>query len=512
MRRVPVVGVRRGTQFAAALLLGGAVLVLAGCLGITAVDAPSGPPSATYSVTVTLDLTEDEFESPIDVPKARGTLAVRFPEEWELVSATYAGSVAGRLTHSSAISDYFTSLFNDPEFYDPEAEPDSGPPEKPGYTWWAGYSAVHPGASLGPWEVTLVFDQHDATGFFSLDFVGGVTDPDLPNDIDSDLAWWFGGAAFERPVFTGVPVEDVAPVVTSFDTPLTYAAVGQPLSGSGWLFDPDSDPPVMTITYGDDVSEPLQLEPYELGNWGWGWEHAWQEAGTYEVIVRADDGTSTAEATAVVNVGISPFSDVSPDHEFFPAIVNLFGREVLSGYPDDTFRPYEPVLRAQFAKMAVGAFDYHDLEITNVDSPTFSDVPPSTDPYPFDYVEEAAGNFLVTGFADGTFRPWEPLTRIQLLRILVRSREFYLEDPPAEYRMPFGDVPDADRSFVAIAHYNGLVNGKDATRFDPYGLATRGHVAKILYNALENSYEWPEEELTPAGVASVRELSLTVRE
>ncbi|MHB1343838.1 MAG: S-layer homology domain-containing protein [Thermoleophilia bacterium] len=160
----------------------------------------------------------------------------------------------------------------------------------------------------------------------------------------------------------------------------------------------------------------------------------------------------------------------------------------------------------------MGAFGYHDLEITNVDSPTFSDVPSTTDPYPFDFVEEAAGNFLVTGFADGTFRPWEPLTRIQLLRILVRSREFYLEDPPAEYRLPFGDVPDADRSFVAIAHYNGLVNGKDATRFDPYGLATRGHVAKILYKALENSYEWPEEELTPAEAAAVRELSLSVRE
>lgn len=376
MRRVPAVGVRRGTQFAAALLLGAVVPMLGGCLGITAVDAPSGAPSATYTVTVTVDLTEDEFESPpLDVSRVRGTLAVRFPEEWELVSATYTGSVGGRLTYSSAISDYFTSVFDDPEFADPEAEPGSGPAGKPGYTWWAGYSGVHPGASLGPWEVTFVFDQHGATGFSSLDFVSGITDPESPNDSEAYLSAWFGGAAFERPVFTGVPVEDVAPVIAMFDAPIS-----------------------------------------------------------------------------------------------------------------------------------------HDPEITNADSPTFSDVPPTTDPYPFDFVEEAADNFLVTGFADGTFRPWEPLTRIQLLRTLVRSREFFLEDPPADYRMPFGDVPDADRSFVAIAHYNGLVNGKDAIHFDPYGLAARGHVAKILYNALENRYEWPEEDGLPTEAAGVRALAGSVRE
>jgi hypothetical protein len=280
------------------------------------------------------------------------------------------------------------------------------------------------------------------------------------------------------------------------------------------VFDPDTDVLSVNVDYGDDVSEPLELEStgFALGQWYWWWEHAWEEAGTYEVIVSVSDGISSADSVALVHVGESPFSDVSPDDEFFPAIVGLYSGEMIGGYPDGTFRPSEPVLRAQFAKIAVSAIGAHDSELTNLYSPTFADVPPTNDPYPFDYVEEAAQMGLVSGFADDTFRPWEPLTRIQLLRILVRSQAFYLEDPPEDYRLPFGDVPDADRSFVAIAHYNGIIDGKDATRFDPYGIATRGHVAKILYNGLWNAPEFPEESAMRNAEARLRSLAASVGE
>lgn len=473
-----------------ALLLGVAASVLGGCLTITAVDAPSGAPSGAYTVTVGLDLFEPE-EPGIEYGQ-RGMLAVRYPGEWELLSATYSGSVSGRLTASPAMSAFFADEFV--AQYGQEGEltgPGLTPADKPGYSWWAGYTAVHPSHSAGPFQVTLVFDQHGATGFSSLDFVTGVTDPDEPENIDADYSWWFGGTALDRPVYTGVPVQALAPVITVTEAPALYAAVGGRVAAGGVVFDPDSVSVGMTVDYGNGEGEPLETEssPFSLGVSGWWWEHAWDEPGTYEITVRADDGGLEAEAVAVVNVGISPFGDVSPSDEFFPGIVWLYGFGVLSGYPDGTFRPYEPVLRAQFAKMAVTAFGYHDPELTNVDSPTFSDVPAANEPYPFDYVEEAAANWLVSGFADDTFRPWEPLSRIQLLRILVRSHEIWLEDPPADYRLPFGDIPDADRSYVALAHYNGLVDGKDAVHFDPYGIATRAQVAKILFNALEGRYD-----------------------
>lgn len=494
-------------------LVGAALLAFAGCLKITAVDAPSGDPSATYKVTVTLDLDDRMFEDeplPADL-EVRGTLAVRFPQEWKLVSATYTGSVSGVLTPSAVMAAHFEdNMSGYPEAEEEPGAPEWGDPYKPGYRWWAGYTGVHMSDSGGPFVVELVFDQRGATGLASLDFVSGITDPDSPEDYYADLSWWEGGIAIDRPVFTGVPVETFAPALSVLYPPVAYAAQGQELGSYGMVFDPDSDLSSVTVSFGDGVSETIELESAALGVGYWWWEHAWEAAGTYEVTVRADDGSTVVEVTHEVKVGISPFSDLSPDHEFFPAVIALYGQEALTGFPDGTFRPYDPVLRAQFAKMAVTVFGYHDAELTNVDRPSFTDVAATNDPYPFDYVEEAAEYGLVSGFADDTFRPWEPLTRIQLLRILHRSGELWLEDPPSDYVLPFGDVPDADRYYVAWAHHNGLVDGKDAVRFDPYGVATRGHVAKILHNALRAYDELPEPEETE--VALLEALGLPVRE
>lgn len=496
MTEVHTVAGRPITRLALLALLASAALLLGGCLTITGVNAPSGPPSAAYTVTLTLEL-DDFFEEdgPFEEEDFRGMLAVRFPEEWQLLSASYSGAFSGNLTYSPAMADFFVSPSEDPDFPEEPSLPGFGLPGKPGYKWWAGYSSIHPSEAMGPIEVQLVFDQGDATGAFALDFISGLTDPLSPEDPEAEWSWWGFGAAFERPVFTGVPVQDIAPQVFFFEEPNLYAAVGRPVLGSGGVFDPDTADPSIVVDFGDGQTEGLKLEPlaFALGLWEWQWKHAWEAEGTYTVTVRGNESAGEGEATAVVHVGQSPFTDLPAEHEFFPAVVELWQDQIVAGYPDGTFRPYDPVLRAQLAKMAAIAFWYHDEELTNLDSPTFVDVPYTNDPYPFDYVEEAAEWGLVTGFADDTFRPWDKLTRIQLVRIIVRSHEFYLEDPPADYRMPFVDVPETDAKYVALAHYNGLVDGKSATRFEPYAGATRGHAAKILFNGLNIDPEFPDD-------------------
>jgi hypothetical protein len=76
------------------------------------------------------------------------------------------------------------------------------------------------------------------------------------------------------------------------------------------------------------------------------------------------------------------------------------------------------------------------------------------------------------------------LTRVQLVRVLVRAGGDALEEPPAGYDPGFADVDPADIAVVAKAKYNGLIDGTGPTTFDPYGPATRGHVSKVLYGVL----------------------------
>jgi FtsP/CotA-like multicopper oxidase with cupredoxin domain len=178
------------------------------------------------------------------------------------------------------------------------------------------------------------------------------------------------------------------------------------------------------------------------------------------------------------------FPDVPEDHRFHDAIIFLAERGIVQGYENGLFGPEDHLLRAQIAKIAAIAFGLHDDDIDNQNDPTFPDVDYDGDVYPFDYVEEAAEGGLVLGFTDGTFGPWKTLTRIQLLRILVRGAGDSLEQPPADYQLSFTDIAPEDVQTVELAKFNELIDGKSATIFAPYEPATRGHVAKILYNIL----------------------------
>src|SRR5660397_263136 len=68
-------------------------------------------------------------------------------------------------------------------------------------------------------------------------------------------------------------------------------------------------------------------------------------------------------ASAIVS-----FSDVPQDHRFHHEIMSLANANVVDGYSDGTFRPGEPVLRQQMAKMIVLA--PKSLSLIHISEPT----------------------------------------------------------------------------------------------------------------------------------------------
>jgi hypothetical protein len=178
------------------------------------------------------------------------------------------------------------------------------------------------------------------------------------------------------------------------------------------------------------------------------------------------------------------FPDVPMTHSFHEAISYLAARGIVEGYANGFFGPNDPVRRAQLAKMIILALGKHDVNTTNLGDPTFPDVAYSGQPYPFDYVEETAEQGIVQGYTNGTFGPYDYVTRIQLVRMVVRAADAHLAEPPAGYQSGFSDIDPADEPVVAKAKFNGLIQGVTATEFDPYSMATRGHVAQVVYEAL----------------------------
>ena len=252
----------------------------------------------------------------------------------------------------------------------------------------------------------------------------------------------------------------------------------------------------------------------------------WDGEGTigYVVIDYHDAGSQAAAealARAIVEVArLSPFSDVSDVSYNGTAIIVLAREGIVQGYDDGTFRPNNPVLRAQFAKMLVGALG---LSVTNGAIPcSFADVPPgpSSDPlYPDDFVAVAAANGIVNGYDARTFGPYRQVTRIQMVSMVVRALEKLrpgrLMKPAADWRSDYAEARDpVHGENVRVAQYNGLLShwtpwnpsDSESPEYDNlWGPATREEMAAMLYEALGGEFValYPEEKAS-TNLAAVR--------
>jgi len=89
---------------------------------------------------------------------------------------------------------------------------------------------------------------------------------------------------------------------------------------------------------------------------------------------------------------------------------------VIAGYLDGTFKPNNALTRGQLAKIAVISAGWALADPTE---PTFIDVPRSDAFYR--YVETAYSHTLITGYGDGTFRPYTNMTRGQFAKVLYQA-------------------------------------------------------------------------------------------
>ena len=112
---------------------------------------------------------------------------------------------------------------------------------------------------------------------------------------------------------------------------------------------------------------------------------------------------------------------------------------VAQGYPDGSFRPDQPITRAQFAKMVV---DGYDLPLASPATPTFSDVGSAN--YYFSWIEGAVAAGIISGYEDHTFRPETEITREQTNSILGR----YLSQKELEAS---GHIQGARATYTSVA-------------------------------------------------------------
>jgi len=114
-------------------------------------------------------------------------------------------------------------------------------------------------------------------------------------------------------------------------------------------------------------------------------------------------------------------------------------------------------------------------------APSFSDVGPSQ--WHYAYIETAVLHSVISGYPDGTFRPNNNITRAQLSKIIVLSSQWPLVNPPIP---SFSDVPTTSPfyAYIETARNHNLISGYGDGTFRPNNNATRAQLSKIIYTAL----------------------------
>jgi len=130
------------------------------------------------------------------------------------------------------------------------------------------------------------------------------------------------------------------------------------------------------------------------------------------VAVAADTTMTPTMTTTTTSTG-GVFSDVPKESFTTDALEYLKNNNVISGYPDGTYKPANEINRAEFTKIIVGALT-DKPEGTNC----FSDV---KDEWFAPYVCEAKKRNIIDGYPDGTFKPADTINFSEASKIVANA-------------------------------------------------------------------------------------------
>jgi hypothetical protein len=161
-------------------------------------------------------------------------------------------------------------------------------------------------------------------------------------------------------------------------------------------------------------------------------------------------------------------------------ILEAVEKKLVQGYPDGTFRPDQPITRAEFLVMLVKALGLKGGEAAL----------PFTDrdkigPWAREAVAIAVQEGIVTGYADGTFRPDAYITRAEMAVMIARALGMAVG---AEIRTAFADdqeIPAWAKGAVEALRQQGIIQGREGNRFSPRDTATRAEAAVMLLRMME---------------------------
>lgn len=158
----------------------------------------------------------------------------------------------------------------------------------------------------------------------------------------------------------------------------------------------------------------------------------------------------------------------------------LAAQEIIGGFPDSTYRPNEPVTRAQFAAILNKAF----TSAPKRSGADFVDV--SRDFWGYGAIQSAYQRGFLSGYPGQVFFPAREIPRLEVLVSLASGLDLGGADSSALTKYQDAtEIPGwATGAIAAATQDNLVVNYPTVNQLNPNVQATRADVAAFVYQAL----------------------------
>ena len=164
----------------------------------------------------------------------------------------------------------------------------------------------------------------------------------------------------------------------------------------------------------------------------------------------------------------------------------------IGGYEDGTFRPDQPITRAEFVRLLNSAVS------TQGSAPiSFSDVSPSD--WFYNDVAKAVGNNIASGFEDNTFRPGETVTRMQAAVFISNAMNLTSNESGANGFTDAAQLPSWAKGAVGAVVAGGYMSGYPDGSFGGSKGMTRAEAVSTLDRVLKSvgATEVPSDTTPP---------------
>lgn len=181
----------------------------------------------------------------------------------------------------------------------------------------------------------------------------------------------------------------------------------------------------------------------------------------------------------------APFTDVDTAKWYHLSVDYVLTHKIMNGVSSRAFAPNANLTRGMLVQILYNLEGKPKGTAAN-----FPDV--QADAWYAEAVGWAAANKVVTGYADGTFRPNAAVTREQAAAILYRyaqSKGIDVSVGENTNILSYVDVQQASEYAIPALQWAvgaGVLNGKNDSRLAPTGTATRAEIAAIMQRWCEN--------------------------